>query len=158
MARSDWAALLAAAVQITYRHDTRPFLSLAKGLARQTSTVCGYAHECIIPHSTCRGVLTDLYPHSSNTTKCGVWVWPLGRAPVVASCTTGQYHDIALAIEQYHIYCPGGTFDLCHRWDTNIDDLLSVQVSLIYYMELWFECPRRCSWDIHSCLISGYPL
>ena len=37
MARSDWTALLAAAVQIMYRHDTRPFLSLAKGLARQTS-------------------------------------------------------------------------------------------------------------------------
>ena len=36
VARSDWAALLAAAVQITYRHDTRPFLPLAKGLARQT--------------------------------------------------------------------------------------------------------------------------
>ena len=27
MARSDWAALLAAAVQLAYRHDTRPFLS-----------------------------------------------------------------------------------------------------------------------------------
>ena len=37
MARSDWAALLAAAVQIAYRHDTRPFLPFAKGLARQTS-------------------------------------------------------------------------------------------------------------------------
>ena len=37
VARSDWAALLAAVVQIAYRHDTRPFLPLAKGLARQTS-------------------------------------------------------------------------------------------------------------------------
>ena len=36
MVQSDWAALLAAAVQVAYRHDTRPFLSLAKGLARQT--------------------------------------------------------------------------------------------------------------------------
>ena len=37
MERSDWAALLAAAVQVAYRHDTRPFLlPLAKGLARQT--------------------------------------------------------------------------------------------------------------------------
>ena len=37
MARSDWTALLAAAVQIAYRHDTRLFLPLAKGLARQTT-------------------------------------------------------------------------------------------------------------------------
>ena len=43
MARSDWAALLAAAVQIAYRHDTRPFLLLVKGLARQTS--CGVYHH-----------------------------------------------------------------------------------------------------------------
>ena len=39
MARYDWAALLAVAVQIAYKHDTRPFLSLAKGLARQTKSV-----------------------------------------------------------------------------------------------------------------------
>ncbi|MCG8626264.1 MAG: hypothetical protein MJE68_30240 [Proteobacteria bacterium] len=38
MARSDWAALLAAAVQVTCRHDTRPFLPLEKGLARQTKS------------------------------------------------------------------------------------------------------------------------
>ena len=25
-------------------------------------------HECIIPYSTCRGVLTGLYPHSCNST------------------------------------------------------------------------------------------
>ena len=24
-------------------------------------------HECIIPYSICRGMLTDLYPHGSNT-------------------------------------------------------------------------------------------
>ena len=41
MARSDWAALLAAAVQVAYRHDTRPFLPLAKGLARQTTPDSG---------------------------------------------------------------------------------------------------------------------
>ena len=29
-------------------------------------------HKCIIPYSTCRGVLTGLYPHSCNTYKCGV--------------------------------------------------------------------------------------
>ena len=40
--RPDWAALLAAAVQVAYRHDTRPFLPLAKGLARQTSKVIGF--------------------------------------------------------------------------------------------------------------------
>ena len=39
----------------------------------------------------------------------------MGQAPVVV---TGQYHDIALATGQYHIYCPGGTFDLCYMWDT----------------------------------------
>ena len=35
MARSDWVALLAAAVHLAYRHDTRPS-SLVKGLACQT--------------------------------------------------------------------------------------------------------------------------
>ena len=25
-------------------------------------------HECIIPYSTCRGVLTGLYPHCCNST------------------------------------------------------------------------------------------
>ena len=65
--------------------------------------------------------LTGLYPHSSNTYKCGVSVRPLGQAPVVVSCTTGQFHDIALSTGQYCIYCPGGTFDQRHRWDTMSD-------------------------------------
>ena len=51
MARSDWAALLAAAVQVAYRHDTRPFLPLAKGLARQTSMyVHAYFVILVEPH------------------------------------------------------------------------------------------------------------
>ena len=50
-------------------------------------------------------------------------MWCLGlttrAGTVVVSCTTGKYHDIALATGQYHIYCPGGSFDLRHRWDTS---------------------------------------
>ena len=50
-------------------------------------------------------------------------MWCLGlttrAGTVVVSCTTGKYHDIALATGQYHRYCPGGSFDLRHRWDTN---------------------------------------
>ena len=49
MARSDWAALLAAAVQIAYRHDTRPFLPLAKGLARQTMGDTGAVRDADEP-------------------------------------------------------------------------------------------------------------
>ena len=45
--------------------------------------------QCSIPYiySTCRDVLhvTGLYPKSSNTYKCGVWVWPLGQALVVVN-------------------------------------------------------------------------
>ena len=40
------------------------------------------------------------------------------RQCVVISATTGQYHDIALATGQYRICCPGGSFDLRHRWAT----------------------------------------
>ena len=49
-------------------------------------------------------------------------MWCLGlttrAGTVVVSCTTGKYHDIALATGHYHRYCPGGSFDLRHRWDT----------------------------------------
>ena len=38
------AALLAAAEQVEYRHDTRPFLRV-KGLARQTRAPPHIAHE-----------------------------------------------------------------------------------------------------------------
>ena len=38
-------------------------------------------------------------------------------APVVVSYTIGQYLDIALTTVQYGIYCPGGSFDLPHRFD-----------------------------------------
>ena len=37
---------------------------------------------------------------------------------VVISATTGQYHDIALATGQYHIYTHARRFDLRHRWAT----------------------------------------
>ena len=42
--------------------------------------------------------------------------------PVVVSCTTGQYIYISLTTKPqcvYGIYCPGGSFDLRHRWATN---------------------------------------
>ena len=38
----------------------------------------------------------------------------------IVSCTTEKCHDIALDTGQYHIYCPGSTFDLRHRWDTRV--------------------------------------
>ena len=61
-------------------------------------------HECIIPYSTSRGMLTGLYPHCCNSTTSVVsepdhWA----RYQVVVSCTTGQYHDIALATCQGNI-------------------------------------------------------
>ena len=59
--------------------------------------VCG-KHECIIPYSTCRGVLIGLYPHSCNSTTSVV---SHGLVPVVVSYTTGQYLDIALTTMQY---------------------------------------------------------
>ena len=52
MARSDWAALLAAAVQIAHRHDTRPFLPLVKGLARQTNLYPNHNSMVTCVHDT----------------------------------------------------------------------------------------------------------
>ena len=74
-------------------------------------------HECIIPYSTCRGVLTGLYPHSCNSTTSVVsdYDHEARQVPVIVSYTTGQYPDIALTTVQYGIYCPGGSFDLHHR-------------------------------------------
>ena len=46
-------------------------------------------YECINSYYTCRGVITGLYPHSTNV------VSEFDHVPVVVSCTTGQYHDIA---------------------------------------------------------------
>ena len=64
-------------------------------------------------------MLTGLYPYSIQNVVSEFDHWSMGQAPVViilAVRTTGQYHDIiALATGQYHIYCSGGTFDLCHR-------------------------------------------
>ena len=41
----------------------------------------------------------------------------------LAVATTGQYLDIALTTGQYGIHSPGGSFDLCHRWDTSYSKL-----------------------------------
>ena len=45
---------------------------------------------------------------------------------VVINATTGLYIYIALTTVQYGIYCPGGSFDLRHRWATitSIDIIL----------------------------------
>ncbi len=72
-------------------------------------------HECIIPYSTCRGVLTGLYPHCCNSTTNVVSDYDQRQVPVVVSYTIGQYLDIALTTVQYEIYCPGGSVDLHHR-------------------------------------------
>ena len=70
-------------------------------------------------------------------------MWCLGlttrAGTVVVSCTTGKYHDIALATEQYHRYCPGGSFDLRHRWDTIIiaaHEELSGKITLLYVQNM----------------------
>ena len=74
-------------------------------------------HECIIPYSTCRGVLTGLYSHCCDSTTSVVSDYDhvRGQVPVVVSYTTGQYLAIALTTVQYGIYYPGGSFDLRHR-------------------------------------------
>ena len=60
-------------------------------------------HEYIISCSTCKGVLTGLYPHSIQNVVSEFDHWPMGQAPAV----------IILAVPQGN--GPGGTFDLCHR-------------------------------------------
>ena len=68
-------------------------------------------HECIIliqPSLGCINWFVAQYTQVQG--EC--------RQCVVISATTGQYHDIALATGQYRIYCPGGSFDLRHRWAT----------------------------------------
>ena len=98
-------------------------------------------HGCIIPYSTCRGVLTGSFPHSCNTYKCGVWVWPLGQVPVVVSCTTGQYH----------IYCHGGAFDLRHRWDTSMHAYCRI-IFLVMICHKLCACLHWSSW-IYSIIM-----
>ena len=56
----------------------------------------------------------------------------LDHVPIVVSCTTGQYHDIALSTGQYLVYCPGSGFDLNHRWDTKCNnDSIDMKMTLI---------------------------
>ena len=74
-------------------------------------------HECTIPYSTCRGETTGLFAIALQ-----VWCLTLtrGQVPVVVSHITGQYLDIALTTVQYGIYCPGGSFDLRHIYDSAV--------------------------------------
>ena len=65
-------------------------------------------------------------------------MWCLGlttrAGTVVVSCTTGKYHDIALATGQYHRYCPGGSFDLRHRWDTiHRYSIITTALNVLWY-------------------------
>ena len=68
MARSDWAALQVAAVQIAYRHDTRPFLPLVKGLARQTNRGVTDNHVMYVYHITIVAIVTS---NNLTCTACG---------------------------------------------------------------------------------------
>ena len=87
-------------------------------------------------------------------------MWCLGlttrAGTVVVSCTTGKYHDIALATGQYHRYCPGGSFDLRHRWDTSIDVQIRRFDSLIFLRYDYFcsELVKIHPKTVRNCMAS----
>ena len=81
-------------------------------------------------------------PRSSNTYKCGVWVWPLGQAPVVVSYTTGcqtSFHFTCL-ISTYILYFLPWTIP--QHWSCPYSELLYSRHPLF---QRYSSYPRACA-------------